>query len=189
MAVPLINFLNKISTNQIRTQNMFEMTVTSGYNDVDKVLKDITMYGQGFPLPNRSQEFTDVFFKGYNVPVPTVMKMEQDHTITVNADVDGELRRAFLAWAGKVSDPAISDGSVFAGDRRVNNKSIIRIHLLDNNMTDVSETYKMVGVKIVSVGNLQVSNTGGDVATFDVAFKSLYWEIENSTKGAFIGQK
>lgn len=168
MAIPLINFLNQISTNQIRTTNMFEMTITSGYNDVDKVLANITMYGQGFSLPTRSQDFAEVAFKGYPVPVPTVMKMEQDHTITINADVDGELRRAFLAWAGKVSDPAISDGSVFTGDRRVNNKSIIRIHLLDNNMKDVSETYKMIGVKIMSVGNLQVSNTDANVSTFDV---------------------
>lgn len=48
MAKALNEFLNKLSTNQIRTTNMFEMYVTSGYSDVDKVLQNITMYGQGF---------------------------------------------------------------------------------------------------------------------------------------------
>lgn len=189
MAKALVNFLNKISQNQIRTQNAFEMVVTSGYNDVDKVLEDITMYGQGFTIPGRTQNFTDVSFKGYAVPIPTNMQMENEHTVTINADFQGELRRAFLAWQAKVQDPAISDGSVFSGDRRVNNKSIIRIHLLDDQFTDVAEVYKMIGVKIMTVGPLTVSNTDANVATFDVTFKSLYWEIEESAAGAFVGQK
>jgi hypothetical protein len=45
MARALNEFLNKLSTNQIRTTNMFELYITSGYSDVDAVLKDITMYG------------------------------------------------------------------------------------------------------------------------------------------------
>ena len=61
------------------------------------------------------------------VPVPTVMKMEQDHTITVRADTNGEIRRGFLAWAAKVADPDIEGGSVFAGDRRLNNSSVVRL--------------------------------------------------------------
>lgn len=189
MAKALVNFLNRISTNQIRTQNMFEMVATSGYNDIDKVLEDITMYGGGFTIPGRTQNFTDVSFKGFAVPVPTNMQMENEHTVTINADVNGELRRAFLAWQAKVSDPAISEGSVFAGDRRVNNKSIIRIQLLDNDMTEVAEVYKMIGVKIMTVGPLTVSNTDANVATFDVTFKSLYWEIESASNGAFTDQK
>ena len=168
---------------------MAEIQLTTGYNDIDKVFEDLTMYAQGFEVPTRTQEYVEVQFKGYPVPVPSLLKMGQDHTLTINADVDGELRRACLAWQAKISDPAISDGSVFTGDRRVNNKSVMRVLLLDNDMMTVTETYKLIGVKPQEVGPLAISNTGGDVATFTLSFKSLYWEIENSNNGAFVGQK
>ena len=187
MAESLIKFANKLSTNQLRTQNMFEMTVTSGYDDVDAVLKDITMYGEGFTLPGRSMEFVDVGFKGALLNVPTVMRWDQEHTITVRLDANGEIRRAFLAWQGKISDPDISGGSVFTGDRRMNIGGCIRIQLLDNDMMTVSEVYKMVGVKIQSVGGPTMSNTDSGIATADITFKSEWWEIEQGTvhSGAF----
>lgn len=190
MAEALVTFYNKLSTNQLRTSNMFEMEVTSGYEDVDKILKFITMYGEGFTLPTRSTEFADVGFKGFTVPVPTVGRMEQDHTISVRADANGEIRRAFLAWQGHTWDPNISDGSVFTGDRRMNSGGTIRIKLLDNDMITVSEVYKIIGVKIQSVGGLQVSNNDANVTTFDVSFKSAWWEIEDGTvkNGAFQDQ-
>ena len=189
MATALNSFLNQMSTNQLRTTNMFEMFITTGYQDIDSIFQGITMYVDGFAAPNRTQEFVDVAFKGFNVPVPTVMKEEQDHTITVRADVNGEIRRGFLAWAAKVTDPDITGGSVFAGDRRLNNSSIVRLHLLDNNMNDVAEVYKLIGVKVASVGSLSMSNNDSNIATFEVQLKSVYWEIENSANGALVGQK
>lgn len=189
MAIALNQFLNQMSTDQLRTTNMYEVYVTSGYDDVDKVLEPITMYSEGISLPSRTQEFADAGFKGFLVPVPTVMRMEQDHTMTIRADTSGEIRRAFLAWAGHVADPNITDGSVFSGDRRLNNAATIRVHLLDNDMKSVAEVYKFIGVKIASVGGLQVSNTDASISTFDVQFKSIYWEIEKSAYGAFVGQK
>lgn len=191
MAKALEQFLQKMSTNQIRTQNMFELEVTSGFADVDDVLESITMYGEGFTLPNRTMEYADVAFKGYPCPVPTVMKMEQDHTITIRADAAGEIRRAFLAWQGHTSDPAISDGSLFAGDRRLNVSGVIRLKLLGTDMSTPMEVYKMVGVSIANVGGLTVSNTDSGVSTFEVSLKSCYWEIESGTiqEGAFKNQK
>lgn len=191
MARALQTFLNTLSTNQVRTTNMFEISVSSGYADVDDVLANITFYGEGFTLPNRTTEYATMGFKGYDVPVPTVMKMEQDHTITVRADAAGEIRRAFLAWQGHTANPAISDGSLFEGDRRLNTAGVIRVHLLANDMASVAETYKMVGVKIASVGNMQVSNQDASISTFDVNFKSIYWEIESGSpkEGAFKDQK
>lgn len=106
------------------------------------------MYVDGFAAPNRTQEYVDVGFKGFTVPVPTVMKMEQDHTLTVRADTNGEIRRGFLAWAAKVADPDIEGGSVFTGDRRLNNSSVVRLQLLDNDMMAVAEVYKLIGVKV-----------------------------------------
>lgn len=190
MAIALNSYLNKLSQNQVRTTNMFEMYITTGFSDIDAVLKDITMYGQGFEIPTRTTNYADVSFKGYAVPIPTNEQMGNSHNITVYADANGELRRAFLAWQSKTWDPDIEGGSVFAGDRRLNTGSIIRIHLLDNDMESISEVYKMVGVRIEEVGAMSVSNTDASVSSFPVSFKSVYWQIEKDTvkTGAFPNQ-
>ncbi len=190
MAKALNEYLNRLSTNQVRTTNMFEMYITTGFSDIDTVLANITMYGQGFSVPQRTTNYAEVSFKGMAVPIPTNQAFEQDHSMTVNADANGEIRRAFLAWQGKTWDPDIEGGSVFAGDRRLNTGSIIRIHLLDNDMESVSEIYKLIGVRIASVGPLAVSNTDASVSTFDVQFKSVYHQIEKGSvkAGAFSEQ-
>jgi hypothetical protein len=45
MAIALNEYLNRLSTNQVRTTNMFEMYITTGYAEIDAVLANITMYG------------------------------------------------------------------------------------------------------------------------------------------------
>lgn len=187
MAIPIKQYIEQLKINSVRTQNMFEMTVDSDIPEVNDVLGGITMYGTGFTLPNRSQEFAEVGFKGFTLPIPTVMKMEQDHTITVNADADGNYRRAFLAWAGAVANPDIDGNSLFEGDRRFGD-SKIRIHLLGYSMDTPVETITMTGVRIASVGGLQVSNTDSGVATFEVQFKSLYWYIEDVRGDNYVSQ-
>ena len=180
MAKSLLNFLTEIQNQGVRTSNMFEIEISSGYPEVDMLLENVTMWGKNFTLPNRAQEYADVNFKGYPIPIPTKMTMEREHTLSVIADADGILRRAFLLWQGMVTDPAISDGSLFAGDKRPPANSFIRIRLLDQDMETVSETYKMVGIGVSQVGGYQVSNDDANVSTFDVQFKSVYWEIESS---------
>jgi hypothetical protein len=56
-------------------------------------------------------------------------------------------------------------------------------------MSKTSEIYKLIGVKVENVGNLAMSNTDSSVATFEVQLRSIYWQIENSSKGALVGQK
>lgn len=98
MAKALNEFLTKLSNNQVRTTNMFEMYITTGFSDIDAVLQNITMYGNGFTIPSRTTNYSEVSFKGMAVPIPTNQAFEQQHSMTVNADANGEIRRAFLAW-------------------------------------------------------------------------------------------
>lgn len=186
MAKSLLDFLSEVRTNGIRTTNMYEIEVSSGYSDVDSLLNNITMYGQGFSLPTRTQNFADVNFKGYPIPIPTNMEMEREHQITINADLAGNIRRAFLLWEGKVTDPAITDGSLFAGDKRPPANSYVRIRLLNADMSTDAEVYRLVGVSVQNVGNLNVSNTESNVATFDVTLKSAYWEVESTASSTGI---
>ena len=105
----LYNFMTQLNNNSVRTQNLFEMRIflpdewrathvykVSG-SDLTRYLNpNFTFYGTGFQIPDRSLQYADVGFKGFTVPVPTVMKMTQDHTVTINADINGNMRRAFL---------------------------------------------------------------------------------------------
>ena len=171
---------------------MYEVRVHSDIAEVDAFFDGegengnrITMYAEGFAIPERSQEFVEVSFKGYPVQVPTVIKMGQDHTMTIRADVAGNFRRGFLTWAAAVADPAIENGTLFAGDRRFNEASYIQVSLLGNGMEKPVETYRIVGVKIQSVGSLTMSNNDASVATFEVSFKSMYWYIEDVGSDSF----
>ena len=191
MAHALQEFLNAANSNTLRANNQYEGEAQSGYSDIDEVLQKAVMFGQNFTLPNRTLEFASVSYKGAEFAnlVPTTMKWETEHTMTIIADVNGEYRRAFLAWQGKVINPDISGGSKFEGERSMNDQSILRVRLLDSNNDDVVETYKFYNVKISSVGGISLTYEGGDKATFDVTFKSTYWEIEKSEKGALTNQK
>ena len=189
MAHPLNDFIQKMTTNQIRTQNMWEMTITTGFSDIDEVLEPITMYVEGFDAPTRTTNFVDVGFKGYSIPIPSTEQMGTEHSVTVRADADGEIRRALLAWQAKTWDPDIEGGSVFAGDRRANVGSIVRLHLLSHDMNSVAEVYKLIGCRPGEIGAMSMSNSDGAVANFPFSFRSLYWTIENIKNGAFKEQK
>lgn len=189
MAIAINQFIENMSRDQFRTQNMFEMYATSGYSDIDAVLQKFTLHGEGFEIPSRTTNFTDVAFKGVNFPLATNEAFQNEHEVTIRADTSGELRRAFLAWQAKTWNPDIEGGSVMEGDRRLNAQSSIRIHLFGSDFKTVNEIYKMVGVKIASVGPMTMSNTGAEVCTFTVSFRSTYWFIEKAIEGALTNQK
>ena len=189
MAHSLQEFLNAANADTIRCTNQFQITITTGYSDIDAQMENTLLYGQSFTVPQRSTEFAEVSFKGYSMPlVPTKMTMDQEHTMTVLDDVNGTNRRLFLAWMAKVMNPAIDDGSLFEGDRGVS-KSVIRLELFDKDNKTVIQTYKFQGVQVKSVGNTSLTYEGGDKSTFEVGFNSLYWQCENHANGAFTDQK
>ena len=199
----LYNFMEALNSNNVRTQNLFEMRVfiphilDNGGGCIDGTLltrylnPNFTFYGTGFPLPARDLQYAEVGFKGYNVPVPTVMRMTQEHTVTINADINGDMRRAFLAWQSLTMNPQIDpNGGYFEGHRHLSESAKIRISLLDpvyDAPNRIIETYTIHGVTVASVGTMQFSNTSSELATFDVTFRSQYWQYgidDSSTNSA-----
>lgn len=191
MAHSLNEFLNATNANTIRANTQWELEAVSGYKEIDDVLTTAVIFVQNFNLPNRTLEFANVSYKGaeFTNLVPTTMKWETEHTATVIADVNGEYRRAFLAWQGKVINPDILGGSKFEGDRGINEQSKLRVRLLDKDNDTVVETYMFYNVKIKSVGPMTLTYEGGDKASFEISWISTLWEIEKSERGALIGQK
>lgn len=192
MAKAVADFLNQANSSTIRCTNQYEVYCTSGYTDIDKILGEMgVVYAQNFTLPARGIEYATVSFKGFDMQniVPTKMTMECDHTITFLDDVNGTLRRTFLAWQGKVMNPDISGGSYFEGDRGIHETSSIRIHLFDKDNETVIQVYKFYNVRVTNVGSISLQYDGGDASKFEVGFKSTYWEIEKADKGEFTSQK
>lgn len=189
MAHSLAEFLEAVNSDTIRVSNQFQLNITTGYSDIDAEMENTLLYGQSFTIPQRAHEYGDVAFKGYSMPlVPIKMTMEQEHTMSVLDDVNGSNRRLFLAWLAKIINPAISEGSVFEGDRGVS-KAVIRLELFDKDNKTVNQIYKFNGVVPLSVGNGSLQYDGGEAMKFDVQFKSIFWECENVKNGAFTDQK
>ena len=164
---------------QVFTQSMWYIEPV---NVPEQDLNYMQIYGQGFELPERTNETADVQYRAYPIPVPTTLKMGQDHNITLNCDVHQKLRRGFLNWQARAIDPRISlQQTSFAADRRPTagvGASGLRLFLLAPDMMTSEMVVRIYGVRVTSVGTLGLSNTDGGVATFQVGFKSVYWEID-----------
>ena len=191
MATALNQFLNAATANNVRCNNQWEAEFISGYDDVDKVLKTAVMFGSNFSIPGRGINYAPLHYKGFEMAnlVPTNMTMENEHSMTIKADVAGEYRRAFLRWQNHVMNADIEGGSGFEGNRAVNPNSNARIHLLSADNQTVSETYKLVNVVVTNVGPISLTYEGGDAASFDITLKSTYWFIEKATEGQLTDQK
>lgn len=191
MANSLAQFLQAATSDTIRNTNTFEIEATSGYDDIDAVIKKITMFGQSITIPERGITYAPVSFKGYEIPnlVPVSLTMGNEVSMNVLADINGEHRRLFLRWMNHVMNSDIEGGSLFEGNRGVNEQSIIRIRLFDKFNKDIVETYRFYNVAITSVGSIDLTYEGGGAATFQVQFKSSYWQIENPKEGAFLDQR
>ena len=189
MAHSLSEFLTAATGDTIRCTNQFQISITTGYSDLDAEMENTLLFGQSFAIPTRSTEYAEVSFKGYSMPlVPTRITMDQEHSMTVLDDVNGTNRRLFLAWMGKVMNPAIAEGSLFEGDRGVS-QSKIRLELFDKDNKTVIQTYEFTGVQVKSVGNTELSYEGGDKSTFSVSFGSIFWSCSDNKKGAFLDQR
>lgn len=172
---------------------MYEIKFHSGFAVIDTTLERMQVYGNAFTLPDRTVNFEDLQYRAYKIPVPTTIDMGQDHSITVYADVRGDLRRAMLDWQAACINPDITDGSYFEANRRPtrlgsggDNEPWIQVDLLAPNYQDVVESTLIHGTRVTKVGGLELSNTAGGISTFSVDFKSVYWE---QSAGTPIGQK
>ena len=141
------------------------------------------MYGNNFTLPDRTVNFEDLQYRAYKIPIPTTLDMGQDHSVTVYADVRGDLRRAMLDWQAACINPDITMGSYFESNRRPtrlgsgeDQEPYIIVHLLAPDYQSHVESTLIHGSRVTKVGGLELSNTAGGISTFTVDFKSVYWE-------------
>ena len=179
----LAQAIDLFNQDQVRTQTMYEVDFFSGFAPIDQTLQRMQVYGQSFTLPDRTVNFEDLQYRAYKIPVPTTIDMGQDHSITVYADVRGDLRRAMLDWQAACLNPDITGGSYFEANRRPTKLGpdegqtpSITVKLLAPDYKTVVEQTMIYGTRVTKVGGLELSNTAGSISTFSVDFKSVYWE-------------
>ena len=51
----ITNFFNELAQKGVRKQNQFQVVITSGHNDIDAALENITMWASSSNLPGRQQ--------------------------------------------------------------------------------------------------------------------------------------
>ena len=175
--------IDLFNQDQVRTQTMYEIDFYSGFSKIDATLQRMQVYGNNFTLPERTVNFDNLQYRAYNVPVPTTLEMTQDHSVTVYADVRGDLRRALLDWQAACINPDITGGSFFESNRRPTKLGpnegqtpSITIKLLAPDYQTAIEKTVIYGTRVTKVGGLELSNTAGGISTFTVDFKSVYWE-------------
>ena len=174
--------IGMFNEDQVRTQHMYEIDFHSGVEDIDSRLLRLQVYGNSFTMPERTVNFEDLQYRAYKIPIPTNMDQGQDHSVTVYADVRGDLRSALLDWQALCLNPAIEYGSFFESNRRPtrlgegdDNEPYIDVHLLAPDFQSKIETTHIVGPRVTKVGGLELSNTGASISTFSVDFKSVFW--------------
>lgn len=179
----LTGAIDLFNQDQVRIQTMYEVVFFSGFNQIDATLERMQVYGQNFTLPERTVNFEDLQYRAYKIPVSTTLDMTQDHSVTVYADVRGDLRRALLDWQAACINPDIKNGSYFESNRRPTRlgpgeglEPSITINLLAPDYQTIVEQTKIYGSRVTKVGGLELSNTSGSISTFSVDFKSVYWE-------------
>ena len=181
--------IDLFNQDQVRTQTMYEIDFFSGFDPIDQTLTRMQVYGNSFTLPDRTVNFEDLQYRAYKIPIPTTIDMGQDHSITVYADVRGDLRRAMLDWQAACLNPDITGGSYFEANRRPTKLGpdegktpSITVKLLAPDYQTVVETTMIYGTRVTKVGGLELSNTAGSISTFSVDFKSVYWEQTPGTQ-------
>ena len=88
-----------------------------------------------------------------------------------------------LDWQAACINPDITGGSYFESNRRPTRLGpgeglvpSITINLLAPDYQTVVEQTLIYGSRVTKVGGLDLSNTSGNISTFTVDFKSVYWE-------------
>ena len=159
---------------------MYSIEFFSGFPQIDATLERMQVYGQNFTLPDRTVNFEDLQYRAYKIPVPTTIDMAQDHSVTVYADVRGDLRRALLDWQAACLNPDITGGSFFEANRRPTKLGpgegqtpSITINLLAPDQQTIVEKTMIYGSRVTKVNGLELSNTSGSISTFGVDFKSV----------------
>ena len=172
------------NSDQVMTQTMWHVSPTGSWGGQDPIIKAMQIYGQGFEAPARTNDFGTVAYRGYEIPTPTVPKMTQEHSITLNCDSQQLLRTAFIDVMNRAIDADIDhqdNSASFAADRRPTEgvgAANLDLTLLGPDYQTPILTYRMYGVRVSEVGTLSLSNTDGGIATFTVQFKSVYWTLQ-----------
>ena len=171
---PLREYYSELSTVGAKLNHLYQITITTNIQSVDNALKNVTLWAQSAEIPGRQQEFAPLSYGGYDFQYPTKMTSTQDLSVTFNCDDIMQIRDALLFWKGTVSDPDVDGGSVGGGNKKMSQAKII-LDLYNDIGDTVTNRFELIGVYPADIGTIALASAGGEVATFDAAFKYQYF--------------
>jgi hypothetical protein len=181
----LQDFYNVLRNEGVRLQHQWQFSLIfppAFTVEAAEILKDITMWAQGSTVPGRTQNIGQISYLAYEFNVPTNMTMTNNLTLTFNADAGNKIRTAMLDWMSKMSKPAILANESGEGDKKLGGVEA-RIDLLDDKLENIVDSYRLVGIFPQIIGDITLSNSTADIATFDVTFQYQFWDSNRERIG------
>jgi hypothetical protein len=132
--------------------------------------EDVQLYGQSTRIPARIINTTDVVYFGQTFELPTTIDEGRRWPVEFNSDKDNDLYNKFLDWQQEYAS-LINSGGGFKGVSPDN----AYIDILNQQLTDVADSFTLAGIIPLEVGEEVLDNSaGGDLVTFSVEFLFQY---------------
>ena len=178
MAFPknLSEFYATLRARGAKLTHQFQFNIiNTGIGEIDNLMSDLTMWAKGSSVPGRKQNFAPISYLAYQFSVPTNFTMSNSLTIEINCDAAMRIRDALLLWEGIISDPDIEGGSAGGGIKNIS-PAVAKLYLFNDQMSEVTHEYELVGIFPTDVGEIATSNVDSNIASFQATFQYQYWK-------------
>ena len=188
----LQDFYGELSEVGLRLQHQFQIQFAPGpeiqfsNSDFVKVLENVSYYAESSSIPGRTQNTVQVPYLGFNFKLPTNVQFEESINVNLRCDtgksgIGSIMRNALIDWANYHSKIdrtiGIADGlSNGGGSKRIPTSSVY-MHLLNQELNTIIETYKLVGVIPGNIGAMSLANGSSDVSTFELSLIYQYFTV------------
>lgn len=146
------------------------------------ILESDLVYAKSAKLPARNITNQEAKYMGLTFNLPGVVEYPEsaNYSLEFYCDVNSELRNKFERWTRVTFNDENSTGNYTVPTR----SAIIQLAQLDSQLNIVQE-YKLVGVSVRQVGNIDytMAEGTGAVMSFNATFAYHYYELVGSNNG------
>lgn len=184
MSDSLRNFYQKISHEVLLTQNLFNLrfnlqSVPAGVNNA---LRDIQLYAESTSVPGVTQNVQEISYRGAMLRIPTNVEFDGEYSITIRSDAAHRIRGALIAWQNSISGLNWRENPFAPGGNKRIGNNIVELDLLDPGNHYPLTTYQIHGVIPNNIGEIEMTQEGAEVATFEFSMHYQFWIVSQSAE-------
>lgn len=163
----LKSFLSQMDSFGIQVTNNFEVNLFG--------LQDITFFVQSINFGGVTQQFTDLYYNGRTIPVPTYIDYDHSGSMNVINDANGYIYAA------------ISNFLMGNSASLLNNGVTMTIKCLTGDNDYKGSVITLNQVRFEKLEGLQFQYEGGNISTFNVQFNYLDFNFTPGALGKVAG--